>query len=210
MPRLADLTPWAARRDRSTSALLAQVLEVAQLALDLGLDVERLLALALPALVAGDDELAHLLEQLGVVGRSRPASRSSTRMRSSSASTSSGSSPRALWRYAFASSIWRISASRTSAMPRRPSRARPAAGRARTAPRMPLADLPERLAAQREGEGGDRDRDEHDDEDHLAVGEREAEHRTNRVERGMRARPQSADPRSDGRGAADAVGFPGG
>ena len=38
---------------------------------DLGLDVERLLALASAALVAGDDELADLLAQRGVVGGGR-------------------------------------------------------------------------------------------------------------------------------------------
>ncbi len=53
-------------RSAALSSLLPEVLEVAQLALDLGVDVQRLLALARTALVAGDDELADLLAQRGV------------------------------------------------------------------------------------------------------------------------------------------------
>src|SRR5919201_2211154 len=51
---------------RPAGRLLAQVLEVAELALDLGLDVERLLAPPGAALVTGDDELADLLDQRAV------------------------------------------------------------------------------------------------------------------------------------------------
>src|SRR5581483_1390751 len=49
--------------------LLAEVLEVAELALDLGVDVQRLLTHSDPPLVAGDDELADLLAQLPVGGQ---------------------------------------------------------------------------------------------------------------------------------------------
>ena len=62
--------------------------EVADLALDLGLDVERLLAVARAPLVAGDHELADLVAQLGI-------DRRRGEQRRSSASTSSGASPRA-------------------------------------------------------------------------------------------------------------------
>src|SRR2546423_208666 len=51
---------------RMARRLLPEVLEVAELALYLGLDVKRLLAPARPPLVAGDDELADLLDELAV------------------------------------------------------------------------------------------------------------------------------------------------
>ena len=49
--------------------LLPEVLELGELAIDLDLDVERLAALASPALVSGDDELAHLGAQPRVGAR---------------------------------------------------------------------------------------------------------------------------------------------
>src|ERR671918_2709720 len=48
---------------RERAALLTEVLELGELAVDLGLDVERLLALALTAIVARDHEPANLLAQ---------------------------------------------------------------------------------------------------------------------------------------------------
>ena len=78
--------------------VLPEVLELPQLALDLGVDVERLLALAGAALVAGDDELAHLLPQLGVAAAGAAGDRCSVSAFASSSSTSSGVSPRACWR----------------------------------------------------------------------------------------------------------------
>src|SRR6188472_1417830 len=57
----------AAQRVASrASYLLAEALEVAKLTGDLGVDVERVLALAGAALVAGDDELADLGDEGGI------------------------------------------------------------------------------------------------------------------------------------------------
>ena len=65
----------------------------------------------MPPLVAGDDQLAHLVAQLGVDrGRRARAVGVRASSRVASASTSSGGSPRALQPSAFASSIWRTSA----------------------------------------------------------------------------------------------------
>src|SRR5918994_7431547 len=47
---------------------LAEILELAKLTLDLGLDVQRFLSLSLAPLVARHDELSHLLAQPGVPG----------------------------------------------------------------------------------------------------------------------------------------------
>src|SRR5436309_13441511 len=49
--------------------LLPEVLQLPELSLDLPLDVERLLPLAGPALVAGNDELPDLVRELGVHAR---------------------------------------------------------------------------------------------------------------------------------------------
>ena len=91
--------------------------ELAQAPVDLGLDVERLLAARDAARVAGLDQRPHLLAQLGVGLASVSAL--------SSASTSSGASPRAARRRLRASSIWRISASRSAGVAWRSSDIRP-------------------------------------------------------------------------------------
>ena len=61
-----------AKREERTESLApapSRAAELLELALDLGLDVERRLALRLAAGVAGDHELAHLLAQGGIDGR---------------------------------------------------------------------------------------------------------------------------------------------
>src|SRR5215210_744628 len=57
----------ASRLSPSRLRLLPQVLELAELTLDLGVHVQRLLAAALPAGVSRHDELPDLLAQLRVV-----------------------------------------------------------------------------------------------------------------------------------------------
>ena len=59
----------AKREERTESLVQLLAAELLQLALDLGVDVQRRLALRLAAGVAGDHELAHLLAQRGVDGR---------------------------------------------------------------------------------------------------------------------------------------------
>ena len=132
--------------------------EVGDLAPDLVLDVERRLALARAAGVAGDDQRADLGLELRVdaVGAVR---------RASSASTSSGSSPRAARRALRASSIWRISSSATSRESAAVSGRRPSASRSKRQPAAP--DLPvERARAGRGVErGDDRHADDHEEHD---------------------------------------------
>ena len=81
--------------------------QIAELAVDLFLDVERRLALPRAPLVPRDHELAHLLAQRLVA----PGRRDGAVSAAYSASMSSGLSPRATRSADFASSIWRVSAS---------------------------------------------------------------------------------------------------
>ena len=78
--------------------LLAQGLELVELALDLGVDVERLPAHADAPGVRRLDELADLGDELRVRAQAGRGPRSAASRRSSSASTSSGCSPRCPWR----------------------------------------------------------------------------------------------------------------
>ena len=110
--RLSISGSGSTARDPITTASLPEVLQLAELALDLLVDVERLLPLPDASLVACDDELADLLAR--AAGSAAAAPRPSASRRFNSESTSSGASPRAPWRYALASRSWRISASRAS------------------------------------------------------------------------------------------------
>ena len=87
--------------------------QLAQLALDLLLDVERLLALAHAALVAGDHELAHLLAQLVVAEGGETAARGQQLL--DLGVDVDRLPPLATPRSERAWTIWRISSSRTSA-----------------------------------------------------------------------------------------------
>ena len=151
-----------------------------ELALDLGVDVERLLALAHAALVAGDDELADLLAQR--LRRRRPgrppgraASRPPPRRRAAAAPRARGgsTSPPASGgpRPADLGSI-----------PARPGR-RTAAGISCSIAKSPL---PIGLSAEpprREGEGRDRQRDQRDQDQDRAVVDRRARGSATRVRR---------------------------
>jgi hypothetical protein len=67
--KLLELDELGVRFDRDGRILLPEVLQVPELAFDLGLDLERLLSLADAPLVSGDHELPHLLHELPVLGQ---------------------------------------------------------------------------------------------------------------------------------------------
>src|SRR3954470_19534096 len=67
----SSVTRFSASLASTGWILLTEVLEVPELALDLPLDVERLLALPLAALVAGHHELADLLTERAIVAEAR-------------------------------------------------------------------------------------------------------------------------------------------
>src|SRR5512132_1986802 len=69
----SSMTRFSASLASTRGILLTEVLELAQLAVDLLIDVQRLLALALAALVPGYHQLAHLLTQPAVGAQPRPA-----------------------------------------------------------------------------------------------------------------------------------------
>ena len=106
--------------------------ELAQLAVDLGLDVEWRLALACAALVAGDHELADLLAQGGIGARRRRRAAAASSA-SISASMSSGAWPRASRRADLASTQLADLGARLGVGGRAARRRARAAGRARRA-----------------------------------------------------------------------------
>src|SRR5215207_1536912 len=168
-------TAWLGVPSRVTGRiLLPEVLELSELAFDLRIDVERLLALPRATLVAGDDELADLLAKLrvsGHIGRRRLLGPQAGELRFDVHRRLAAGALAIGLRLQQLSQL--VLGDGGGVGPGAGVGQRPAVVGLEVDREVALADLLEGIAGVGdEGDRGDRNRDQDDDQDHVSVGER--------------------------------------